>query len=131
MFKNHPVARQKTVRLQDLADERWMVDKTADGEGEALDRALRAAGLTPQILHGEYAALVDDVLVMGGISALFVAGLPLAAPATAAVDAKPSDPFPGRDTSADRARGHRQSAPRDGRQDRQRHDGAVVHRNSN
>jgi hypothetical protein len=50
VFKNHPAVRQETVRLQDLADERWMIDKTADGEGEALDRALRAAGLTPQIL---------------------------------------------------------------------------------
>ncbi|MEU5579265.1 LysR substrate-binding domain-containing protein [Streptomyces huasconensis] len=47
---HHPVAHRKAVRLQDLADERWTIDKTADGEGETLGRALRAAGVTPQ--HG-------------------------------------------------------------------------------
>ncbi|MFJ4879583.1 LysR substrate-binding domain-containing protein [Streptomyces sp. NPDC088745] len=57
VFEHHPAARQKTVRLQDLADERWMIDKTADGEWEQLDRVLRAAGVTPQILHGDFATI--------------------------------------------------------------------------
>ncbi|MFH8991340.1 LysR family transcriptional regulator [Streptomyces sp. NPDC017940] len=59
--EHHPAASQHTVRLQDLMDEQWMLDKTADGEWEGLLRAL-PAGLTPRLLHGDYATtglLVD------------------------------------------------------------------------
>ncbi|MET9434861.1 LysR family transcriptional regulator [Streptomyces sp. NPDC006551] len=52
--EHHPVARQETVRLEDLKEERWMMDRTADGEWESLYRALLLAGLTPRLLHGDY-----------------------------------------------------------------------------
>ncbi|MBT2481969.1 LysR family transcriptional regulator [Streptomyces sp. ISL-94] len=49
-----PAAGHISVRLEDLADEQWMMDRTADGEWESLYRTLRAAGLTPRLLHGDY-----------------------------------------------------------------------------
>jgi len=55
--EQHPAARQETIRLQDLADEQWMLDKTADGEWESLHRALLAAGLTPRMQHGDTATI--------------------------------------------------------------------------
>ncbi|MCQ4212560.1 LysR family transcriptional regulator [Streptomyces longispororuber] len=51
---DHPAARQPVVRLSDLADDRWMVDPTVDGEWDGLLRALRAAGLNPRVLQGDY-----------------------------------------------------------------------------
>lgn len=51
---DHPAARRRVVRLADLADDRWMVDPTVDGEWHGLLRVLRAAGLNPRILHGDY-----------------------------------------------------------------------------
>lgn len=51
---DHPAAAQREVRLTDLADDRWMVDSTTDGEWDALSRALRSAGLEPDMLHGDY-----------------------------------------------------------------------------
>lgn len=51
---DHPAARRPVVRLADLANDRWMVDPTVDGEWHGLLRVLRAAGLNPPILHGDY-----------------------------------------------------------------------------
>ncbi|MFE2263169.1 LysR family transcriptional regulator [Streptomyces griseosporeus] len=51
---DHPAALRPRVRLADLAGDRWMVDATVDGEWDALARALRAAGLHSEILHGDY-----------------------------------------------------------------------------
>ncbi|MGA4840710.1 LysR family transcriptional regulator [Streptomyces sp. G45] len=51
---DHPAARSPVVRLADLADDRWMVDPTVDGEWDGLHRVLTAAGLNPRVLHGDY-----------------------------------------------------------------------------
>ncbi|MFF8280081.1 LysR family transcriptional regulator [Streptomyces lateritius] len=54
--EHHPAAGRQVIRLEDLADERWMMDRTADGEWESLYRAFLAVGLTPRLLHGDYSA---------------------------------------------------------------------------
>lgn len=54
LASDHPAARRSVVRLTDLADDRWMVDPTVDGEWDGLLRALRSAGLNPRVLHGDY-----------------------------------------------------------------------------
>ncbi|MFP3989107.1 LysR family transcriptional regulator [Streptomyces sp. E11-3] len=51
---DHPAARRPAVRLAELAGEQWMVDPTVDGERDGLLRVLRAAGLNPCVLHGDY-----------------------------------------------------------------------------
>lgn len=51
---DHPAAARREVALADLAEDRWMVDSTVDGEWNALCRVLRAAGQEPDILHGDY-----------------------------------------------------------------------------
>ncbi|MFG2606489.1 LysR substrate-binding domain-containing protein [Streptomyces sp. NPDC048514] len=51
---DHPAASGRQVRLADLAGDRWMIDSTVDGEWDALFRVLRAAGLEPEMLHGDY-----------------------------------------------------------------------------
>jgi DNA-binding transcriptional LysR family regulator len=51
---DHPAASRRQVSLADLAGDRWMIDSTVDGEWDALFRALRAAGLEPEMLHGDY-----------------------------------------------------------------------------
>lgn len=51
---DHPAASQPEVALADLAGDRWMVDSTVDGEWDGLSRVLRAAGLNPEMLHGDY-----------------------------------------------------------------------------
>ncbi|WP_078883947.1 LysR family transcriptional regulator [Streptomyces sp. NRRL S-340] len=51
---DHPAAARREVRLCDLAADRWMVDSTVDGEWDAVCRVLRAAGLQPDVLHGDY-----------------------------------------------------------------------------
>lgn len=51
---DHPAAAQPVVHLTDLAADRWMVDPTVDGEWDGLLRVLRAAGLNPRVLHGDY-----------------------------------------------------------------------------
>ncbi|MGW1894493.1 LysR family transcriptional regulator [Streptomyces sp. NPDC002004] len=61
---DHPAARQRVVRLTDLADDRWMIDPTVDGEWDALGRVFRAAGLSPRVLHGDY--LTAAALVASG-----------------------------------------------------------------
>ncbi|EOY52351.1 putative LysR-family transcriptional regulator [Streptomyces lividans 1326] len=51
---DHPAAARPVVRLADLADDRWMVDPTVDGEWDGVHRMLRAVGLNPRVLHGDY-----------------------------------------------------------------------------
>ncbi|WP_329533265.1 LysR family transcriptional regulator [Streptomyces sp. NBC_01450] len=51
---NHPAAARSVVRLSDLAEDRWMIDPTVDGEWDAVHRMLRSAGLNPRVLHGDY-----------------------------------------------------------------------------
>ncbi|MFJ7962445.1 LysR family transcriptional regulator [Streptomyces sp. NPDC096324] len=51
---DHPAAARREVSLSDLADDRWMVDSSADGEWDVLSRVLRDAGLAPEMLHGDY-----------------------------------------------------------------------------
>lgn len=51
---DHPAAAKPVVHLTDLAADRWMVDPTVDGEWDGLLRVLRAAGLDPRVLHGDY-----------------------------------------------------------------------------
>ncbi|MEU7644428.1 LysR family transcriptional regulator [Streptomyces huasconensis] len=51
---DHPAADRPVVRLGDLADDRWMVDPTVDGEWDGLRRVLTSAGLNPPVLHGDY-----------------------------------------------------------------------------
>ncbi|NGN68861.1 LysR family transcriptional regulator [Streptomyces sp. A7024] len=51
---DHPAAAGPAVRLADLAADQWMVDPTVEGERDGLLRVLRAAGLKPQVLHGDY-----------------------------------------------------------------------------
>jgi DNA-binding transcriptional LysR family regulator len=51
---DHPAAARPVVRLDELAEDRWMVDPTVDGEWDAVHRMLRTAGLSPRILHGDY-----------------------------------------------------------------------------
>ncbi|MHB9752843.1 LysR family transcriptional regulator [Streptomyces sp. BYX5S] len=61
---DHPAARSPVVRLADLAEDRWMIDPTVDGEWDGLLRAFRAAGVNPRVLHGDY--LTASTLVTTG-----------------------------------------------------------------
>ncbi|MFG2553817.1 LysR substrate-binding domain-containing protein [Streptomyces sp. NPDC048581] len=61
---DHPAAAKAEVRLRDLADDRWMVDPTVDGEWDAVQRMFRAAGVNPHVLHGDY--YTADALVATG-----------------------------------------------------------------
>ncbi|MFF7101305.1 LysR substrate-binding domain-containing protein [Streptomyces nigra] len=61
---DHPAAARREVDLRDLADDRWMVDPTVDGEWDAVQRMFRAAGVSPQVLHGDY--YTADALVATG-----------------------------------------------------------------
>lgn len=54
MAADHPAAARREVRLADLAHDRWMVDATVDGEWDGVCRALRDAGIRPDLLHGDY-----------------------------------------------------------------------------
>ncbi|MEV7794696.1 LysR family transcriptional regulator [Streptomyces sp. NPDC087512] len=51
---DHPAAARPVVHLTDLAEDRWMVDPTVDGEWDGVHRMLRAVGLDPRVLHGDY-----------------------------------------------------------------------------
>ncbi|MFF0450487.1 LysR family transcriptional regulator [Streptomyces sp. NPDC004609] len=54
MARDHPAAAAPVVELADLAEDRWIVDPTVDGEWDGLRRVLGAAGLDPPVLHGDY-----------------------------------------------------------------------------
>jgi DNA-binding transcriptional LysR family regulator len=51
---DHPAAALRSVPVDALAHDRWMVDSTVDGEWDAVSRVLREAGLNPRVLHGDY-----------------------------------------------------------------------------
>lgn len=52
MARDHPAAAAPVVELADLAEDRWMVDPTVDGEWDGLRRVLLAAGLNPGPARG-------------------------------------------------------------------------------
>ncbi|MGW6567921.1 LysR family transcriptional regulator [Streptomyces sp. NPDC054975] len=54
MAPDHPAAKRAVVDLTDLAEDRWMVDPTVDGEWDGLRRVLSQAGIDPPLLHGDY-----------------------------------------------------------------------------
>ena len=63
MSPDHPAAAHPVVELADLAEDRWMVDPTVDGEWDALRRVLGAAGLNPSVLHGDYQTAASLIAV--------------------------------------------------------------------
>ena len=61
---DHPATAKPVVTLADLAQDRWMIDPTVDGEWDAVQRMFRAAGVNPAVLHGDYHTA--DALVATG-----------------------------------------------------------------
>ncbi|MET9395127.1 LysR family transcriptional regulator [Streptomyces sp. NPDC006624] len=61
---DHPAAGEPEVDVRDLAGDRWMIDPTVDGEWDAVQRMFHAAGVSPQVLHGDYHTA--DALVATG-----------------------------------------------------------------
>ncbi|WP_407549994.1 LysR family transcriptional regulator [Streptomyces sp. Pv4-95] len=61
MSDGHPAAARTVVRVEDLADDQWMVDPTVDGEWAGLRRVWAAAGVKPRVVHGDYLTAVDLV----------------------------------------------------------------------
>ncbi|MFR9798132.1 LysR substrate-binding domain-containing protein [Streptomyces sp. MS06] len=58
---DHPAVVRPVVDVAELAEDRWMIDPTVDGEWDAVQRMFRSAGINPHVLHGDYhtaAALV-------------------------------------------------------------------------
>lgn len=68
LARDHPAAARTVVDLADLADDRWMVDPTVDGEWDGLRRVLGAAGLAPPVLHGDYLT-ASSLIVIGEVVA--------------------------------------------------------------
>ncbi|QKW07671.1 LysR family transcriptional regulator [Streptomyces sp. NA04227] len=60
---DHPATEKSVVKLTDLAEDRWMVDPTVDGEWDGLSRALREAHLDPPVLHGDYMTAAQLVAI--------------------------------------------------------------------
>ncbi|MGH3312591.1 MAG: LysR family transcriptional regulator [Streptomyces sp.] len=58
---NHPAAARSVLNLEDLAQERWMVDPSADGDWTGLRRVFAEAGIDPRIVHGDNLAAADLV----------------------------------------------------------------------
>ncbi|TLQ43839.1 LysR family transcriptional regulator [Streptomyces marianii] len=63
MARDHPAAAAPVVDLADLAEDRWMVDPTVDGEWDGLRRVLTAAGIDPQVLHADYHTATSLIVV--------------------------------------------------------------------
>ncbi|MFD8466120.1 LysR family transcriptional regulator [Streptomyces cyaneofuscatus] len=63
LSRDHPAARRRVVELGDLADDRWMVDPTVDGEWDGVRRVLGAAGIDPPVLHGDYLTAASLVVL--------------------------------------------------------------------
>lgn len=63
LSRDHPAARRRVVELRDLADDRWMVDPTVDGEWDGVRRVLGAAGIDPPVLHGDYLTAASLVVL--------------------------------------------------------------------
>nr|AAL61981.1 LysR-like transcriptional activator SnpR [Expression vector pANT849]AAL61985.1 LysR-like transcriptional activator SnpR [Expression vector pANT1200]AAL61988.1 LysR-like transcriptional activator SnpR [Expression vector pANT1201]AAL61991.1 LysR-like transcriptional activator SnpR [Expression vector pANT1202]AAL61992.1 LysR-like transcriptional activator SnpR [Streptomyces sp. C5]ABC02232.1 SnpR [Expression vector JN100] len=51
---DHPAAAKPSYASPTWPTTRWMIDPTVDGEWDAVRRVLRAEGLDPRILHGDY-----------------------------------------------------------------------------
>ncbi|MCC3772092.1 LysR family transcriptional regulator, partial [Streptomyces sp. UNOC14_S4] len=62
---SHPAAGQPEVRLAELADDCWIVDPTADHEGEALRHAFTAVGRCPRMIHVRDNATATDLVASG------------------------------------------------------------------
>ncbi|MGW4683626.1 LysR substrate-binding domain-containing protein [Streptomyces sp. NPDC004244] len=54
MSLDHPAAARPVVELQDLAEDRWTVDPSVDGEWDGLRRVFAEAGVDPPVLHADY-----------------------------------------------------------------------------
>lgn len=63
MARDHPAAATPVVELADLAEDRWIVDPTVDGEWDGLRRVLVAAGLDPPVVHGDYYTATSLIVV--------------------------------------------------------------------
>ncbi|MFD3736606.1 peptidase [Streptomyces sp. CB00316] len=63
LSRDHPAARRRVVELGELADDRWMVDPTVDGEWDGVRRVLGAAGIDPPVLHGDYLTAASLVVL--------------------------------------------------------------------
>ncbi|MFF3320658.1 LysR family transcriptional regulator [Streptomyces sp. NPDC002889] len=68
MARDHPAAAAPVVELADLAQDRWMVDPTVDGEWEGLRRVLGAAGINPPVLHGDYHTAASLIAVAEAVA---------------------------------------------------------------
>jgi DNA-binding transcriptional LysR family regulator len=63
MARDHPAAANPVVELAELAGDRWMVDPTVDGEWDVVRRVLGEAGLSPQVLLGDYLTAASLIAV--------------------------------------------------------------------
>lgn len=59
--ENHPAATEPVLHLTGLADVRWMVDPTVDGDWSGLRRVFTEAGIEPRVVFGDYLAAADLV----------------------------------------------------------------------
>lgn len=57
----HPTAARPELRLTDLAQDRWMVDPSADGDWPGLRRVFAEAGINPRVVYGDNLAAADLV----------------------------------------------------------------------
>ncbi|MFE3324769.1 LysR family transcriptional regulator [Streptomyces sp. NPDC059176] len=63
LARDHPAAASPVVDLADLAEDRWLVDPTVDGEWDGLRRVLHAAGINPPVLHADYHTAASLIVV--------------------------------------------------------------------
>ncbi|WP_228984315.1 LysR family transcriptional regulator [Streptomyces sp. DH12] len=63
MARDHPAAAAAVVDIADLAEDRWMVDPTVDGEWDGLRRVLGAAGIDPPLMHADYHTAASLIVV--------------------------------------------------------------------
>lgn len=57
----HPAAARPELQLTDLAQDRWMVDPSADGDWSGLRRVFAEAGINPRVVYGDNLAAADLV----------------------------------------------------------------------
>ncbi|MGI5352420.1 LysR family transcriptional regulator [Streptomyces sp. CA-250714] len=58
----HPAARAgRAVAVAELADEKWMVDPSVDGDWDGLRRVFAAARIDPRVVYGDYLSAGDLV----------------------------------------------------------------------
>ncbi|WP_236240017.1 LysR family transcriptional regulator [Streptomyces sp. CC228A] len=63
MAADHPAAAAQVVDLADLAQDRWMVDPSVDGEWDGLRRVLGAAGIDPPLMCADYHTAASLIVV--------------------------------------------------------------------